>query len=306
MRAKVLLKATKTRDANMAALASLGVLAFNVLGRGGIGGAWQTEGLNSSTTFVCSTVVPTSCPIGACRTVWLQSQDCAVLNTSHILMTGKELQTSMAQIHIVAKPRSLREQQYDFVIHIPVSNGSNWHHIPIHGELSVRASADPTLSDVRLQNTVPIGDELRVEIVARDIDGFIINRSGEMISVTVQGPDGMNHTELVTFDAPTGLYSAALRTRITGPHTLFIETSGFEAAFRRAAYTVVCARGFMGCEPADGAQLIVASIIAAGIVAVLLLFALLLWKKRSRVKELLVSFASLEGLLVVEIGLEVW
>ena len=320
MRAKVLLTATKA--AGMGAFTSLGVLAFNVLGRGGIGDSWQADGLNASTTlFECSTAVPTSCAAGPCSTVWLQSPDCAVLNTSHIRITGKDLQASMAQVHIAAIARSLKEQLYPFVMHLPISNGSSWRHLPIDGELSVRAIADAALSDVQLQNTapdaahntaaaIPAGDELRVNIVARDSDGFVINRSGEMILVTSQGPDGTNHTELAAFDETTGLYSTAVLTRATGVHSLFIEAAGLKTAFRRAMYTVVCAPGRTdsgtACEAADSEQLIVASIIAAVILAVLLVFAFLLWKKRSTVKEFFVSFASLEGLLVAEMCLEIW
>jgi hypothetical protein len=44
---------------------TLGVLALNVLGQGGIGDGWQTGGLNASMELECSD--------GGCATVWMQS-----------------------------------------------------------------------------------------------------------------------------------------------------------------------------------------------------------------------------------------
>ena len=69
-----------------------------------------------------------------------------------------------------------------------------------------------------------------------------------------------------------------------------------------------------GCEllrqrvtvQSDLTQLIIAGCIAAGAILVLGLLVWLLYKNQDRAKELLSSFASVEGVLTVKIGLEAW
>ncbi len=56
----------------------------------------------------------------------------------------------------------------------------------------------------------------------------------------------------------------------------------------------------------DRTQMIIAGCIAAGAILVLGLLAWLLFKNKERAKELLSSFASVEGVLTVKIGLEAW
>ena len=69
-----------------------------------------------------------------------------------------------------------------------------------------------------------------------------------------------------------------------------------------------------GCEllrqrvtvQSDLTQLIIAGCIIAGAILVLALLVWLLFKNKERAKELLSSFASVEGLLTLQIGMEVW
>ena len=69
-----------------------------------------------------------------------------------------------------------------------------------------------------------------------------------------------------------------------------------------------------GCEllrqrvtvQSDRTQLTIAGCIAAGAILVLALLLWLLYKNKDRAKELLSSFASVEGVLTVKIGLEAW
>ena len=69
-----------------------------------------------------------------------------------------------------------------------------------------------------------------------------------------------------------------------------------------------------GCEllrqkvtvQSDLTQLIIAGCIAAGAILVLGLLVWLLYKNQDRAKELVSSFASVEGVLTLKIGLEAW
>ena len=72
-----------------AANSTLGLLALNVLGQGGIGDGWQTGGLNSSASLECTADAPLACFGDGCATLWLQSDECAVLNATHVRLKGK-------------------------------------------------------------------------------------------------------------------------------------------------------------------------------------------------------------------------
>ena len=69
-----------------------------------------------------------------------------------------------------------------------------------------------------------------------------------------------------------------------------------------------------GCEllrqrvtvQSDRTQMIIAGCIAAGAILVLALLLWLLYKNKERAKELVSSFASVEGVLTFKIGLEAW
>ena len=69
-----------------------------------------------------------------------------------------------------------------------------------------------------------------------------------------------------------------------------------------------------GCEllrqrvtvQSDRTQMIIAGCIAAGAILVLALLLWLIYKNKERAKELVPSFASVEGVLTFKIGLETW
>jgi hypothetical protein len=127
---------------------ALGVLALNVLGPGGIGDGWQTGGLrdlNASTRFKCAADAPSEYSAGGCATLWLQSDECAVLDVADIRMTGKSLTAAVAQLQISATARSLSERLYNFIMHVPVWNGSSWMFLSIEASLKVEAVADAQL-----------------------------------------------------------------------------------------------------------------------------------------------------------------
>lgn len=194
-----------------AANSTLGVLALNVLGPGGIGDSWQTGGLNSSMRLECTADAPLACFGDGCATVWMQSDDCAVFNATHVRLTGKALSPAVAQLRISVAPQSLHEGLYLFALRVPVWNGSGWRFPSIDAQLEVRAVADAHQSEVRVEiesdPSRPEGgvlvanhlEALMVEIVARDINGVPIKRMGERIAVRFVGSDGASRTELAKF-----------------------------------------------------------------------------------------------------------
>ena len=192
---------------------TLGVLALNMLGQGGIGDGWQTGGLNASTELECMADAPSACSDGGCATVWMQSRECAVFNGTHVGLIGKKLLPAVAQLHLSCAARSLRERLYSFFLHVPVWNGIGWQFASIDARLQIHAVADAQRSEVRVgrENEVDLPggvvevshlDQLVVEIGARDVDGAPIHRMGERIAVQIVSLERKpNLTELAQFDA---------------------------------------------------------------------------------------------------------
>jgi hypothetical protein len=212
MRPQVALRVRKlSKDA--AASTTLGVLALNVLGPGGIGDGWQTGGLNASTRLECAADAPSACSAGGCATLWLQSDECDALTVAHVIMTGKSLTAAVAQLQISVMARSLLEGLYRFSMHVPVWNGSGWRFPSIDARLDVQAVADAQLSEVRLGGArsadilVNHLEKTEIVVLARDVDGASINRTGERIVVRVVSADRTaNQTEVAQFDATRTVY----------------------------------------------------------------------------------------------------
>ena len=143
MRPQMALQLRKT-SSDATASSTLGVLALNALGRGGIGDSWQTGGLNSTAVRVeCTADAPVACfADGGCETVWLQSGDCSGHNATLVTLIGKTLAPAVAQLHLSFAARSLTERLYSFFLHVPVWNGSGWQFASIDVRLDVRAVAD--------------------------------------------------------------------------------------------------------------------------------------------------------------------
>jgi hypothetical protein len=214
MRPQLALQLRKT-SSDAATSSTLGVLALNALGRGGIGDGWQTGGLNSTAVRVeCTADAPVACfADGGCETVWLQSGDCSGHNATLVTLIGKTLAPAVAQLHLSFAARSLRERLYSFFLHVPVWNGIGWQFASIDARLQIHAVADAQRSEVRVgrANEVDLPgsvvevshlDQLVVEIGARDVDGAPIHRMGERIAVQIVSLERKpNLTELAQFDA---------------------------------------------------------------------------------------------------------
>jgi hypothetical protein len=123
---------------------TLGVLALNVLGQGGIGDGWQTGGLKASTGLEYMADAPSACSDGGCATVWMQSRERAVFNATHVGLIGKKLLPAVAQLNISVSARSLTERLYSFFLRVSVwsGSGSGWQFASIDARLDVRAVAD--------------------------------------------------------------------------------------------------------------------------------------------------------------------
>ena len=303
---------------------TLGVLALNVLGQGGIGERWQTGGLNASTNLECTADTPSACSDGGCATVWMQSSECAVFNATHVGLIGKKLQPAVAQLNISVAARSLMERRYSFLLHVPVWNGSGWQFASIDARLDVRALADAQQSEVRVgsaSNSSRPGsaavvvnhlEKVAVEIVAHDVDGALINRTGETITVRMVRSDRTaNVTELAQFDAARGVYFVSAAISTPGEYLVLLDTDAQTPAASKATVRVVCAKGYRQdggtcTEETSETQMIVGGTIGGVFVLVGASGGWLLYKNRAHALRFLVSFFKSEFLLVFKTMNELW
>ena len=305
---------------------TLGVLALNVLGQGGIGERWQTGGLNATTNLECTADAPLPCPDGDCATVWLQSNDCAVLNATHVSLVGKTLAPSVAQLQISVTPRSLRERRYSFSLHVPVWNGSGWRFASIDARLDVHAVADARLSEVwaisasdpARPNDEPVLNHLErfeIQIAARDGDGALINRTGERIAVHFVSSNGrVNRTELAQYNPTRAVYFVRVTIAQPGGHAVLIETDAAGGQVRKALIRVECVYGYtdvggeciQSMDAATKRDIILASIFGALLLGFLGLLGHLIRAHRDRWRVFLVSFLKHEGVLTLKVLGELW
>jgi hypothetical protein len=323
MRPQLALQLRKT-SSDATTSSTLGVLALNALGRGGIGDGWQTGGLNASTELECMADAPSACSYGGCAKVWMQSRECAVFNATHAGLIGKKLQPAVAQLNIAVAARSLLERRYSFVLHVPVWSGSGWQFASIDARLDVRAVADAQ------QSEVPVGsasdpsrpgsaaavvnhlEKVVVEIVARDVDGALINRTGETITVrVVRSARTANVTELAQFDAARGVYFVSAAIGTPGEYVVLLETDAHTPAASKASVRVICADGYTelqhACSQTDATtNMILGCIFGALLLGLLGLLVHMIRVHRDRWRAFLLSFLIHEGVVALELLFELW
>jgi hypothetical protein len=329
MSTQVALYALKTSK-EAAVMTSLGVVAFDVLGPGGIGDAWLIGGLDTSVTMGCASTAPSNCEGSSCSTVWLQPEidGCSVLNTSHIHVAVATLSPALAVLKVTGATRGLREREHRFRLHMPAFNGSAWRWASIRGTFDVKAVADAALSTIRLLlaasddtvfGVVNHQDDLKVEVEAFDVDGNAINRVGEQISIVIKDSEGNNRTVPLQFNSIKRTYVATFpplsreagRLGRPGVHDVYLATPTTAGLVHRMYFSVVCVAGFtetdQTCvEAANDVQKIVGGTIGA-VLLVVLVFALgLLYKNRSHALRFALSFFQLEFLLVFKTMAELW
>ena len=84
-----------------------------------------------------------------------------------------------------------------------------------------------------------------VEIDARDVDGFAIERAGEALTVTVLQLDGSKLSVQAVFDVQNKTYQAPMAGLIqAGSHRVLLTSSLLTAAFEVANLSLVCAPGY--------------------------------------------------------------
>jgi hypothetical protein len=303
---------------------TLGVLAVNVLGQGGIGDGWQTGGLNATTRLECTADAPSACSDGGCATVWMQSGECAVFNATHVGLIGKKLLPAVAQLNISVAARSLVERLYSFLLYVPVWNGSGWRFASIAARLDVRAVADAQQSEVRVRSASDSSrpgsaavvvnhlEKVAVEIVARDVDGALINRTGETITVRVVRSDRTaNVTELAQFDVGRGVYFVSAAIGTPGEYVVLLDTDAHTPAASKASVRVVCADGYTelqhACSQTDATRdIILGSIFGALVLGFLGLLVHMIRVHRDRWRAFLLSFLRHEGVVALKVLFELW
>ena len=320
MLAHVVLQVRKTSK-EAAVNSTVGVLALNVLGAGGIGDSWQTGGLNASTRVECIADAPAPCLAGGCGSVWMQSDECAVLNATHVSVIGKALSPAVALLHLSVAARTLRERLYSFALHVPVWNGSGWQFASIGWRLEVQAVADAQRSEVRVgreYEASPPGDvafeanhleQLVVTIAARDADGAPINRTGERITVCFVSAQGTTPVELARFDAASAVYVVRATIPQPGEYVLLLGTDANAAEPSTARVLVVCAMGYTEIESVCSEEVSKQQLIVGGTIGGMFLLVgavgiYLLRKHRAHARRFILSFLKVEALLTFKVGVE--
>jgi hypothetical protein len=206
--------------------------------------------------------VPNDCPI-----VWLETENCMVLNESHFTLRPLELQAALAVLELRVRPLSLREGSYAYSIHLPVPNNLTLPTTVLRGKLEVKAVPSCQTSEAwvcsggkkcdaatALAPNFEHLSEAFVYIAAKDIDGFVIDRPGMPLSV-VHVSETLNRSNILSavHDPSTGRYVVALgKFEAPGKHRIFLiatnatsepGTSGL-LRFEKAQFNIVCSDGY--------------------------------------------------------------
>jgi hypothetical protein len=257
----VTLKAVKTNH-QVEFVTEIVVIASNTAVLGGIQDAWLENGLRLPLSLRCGQ--PDACNVpNDCSIVWLETQNCMVLNESHFTLRPLELQAALAFLELGVRPLSLREGSYAYRIHLPVPNDLTFPTTVLEGTLEVVAVPSPELSDVWICSGVQQCDaatalepnikhlpEAFVYIAVKDIDGYSIDRPNILLSILhVAEPLSRNTTFSAVFESSTSRYVVALGNFETpGEHRIFIATDASESSasqFEKARFSVVCSDGYI-------------------------------------------------------------
>jgi hypothetical protein len=248
----------------------------------------------------------------------------AVFNGTHVGLIGKKLLPAVAQLHLSFAARSLRERLYSFFLHVPVWSGIGWQFASIDARLDVRAVADAQQSEVRVGSAsdpsrpgsaAAVANHLEivaVEIVARDVDGALINRTGETITVRVVRSDRTaNVTELAQFDAARGVYFVSAAIGTPGEYAVLLDTGVHTPAASQATVRVICADGYTevhhACSQTDATtNMILGCIFGALLLGLLGLLVHMIRVHRDRWRAFLLSFLIHEGVVALELLFELW
>ncbi len=239
------------------------VIASNTTVLGGIQDAWLEKGLRLPLSLQCGKPdacnVPNDCPI-----VWLETGNCMVLNESHFTLRPLELQAALAVLELRVRPLSLREGSYAYSIHVPVPNNLTLPTTVLRGKLEVKAVPSPQTSEAWVCSGVKKCDaatsrapnfehlsETFVYIVAKDIDGYTINRPDMLLSI-IHVAETLNRSNILSavYDSSTGRYFVALGNfDVPGQHRIFLAADAASepsvGQFEKVRFSVECSDGYL-------------------------------------------------------------
>jgi hypothetical protein len=234
------------------------------------------------------------------------------------------------------------EGVYLFALHFPINNPNaadvpRWQFATIKASVRIDAITDPSRSVVSLRNPTASGsaplngsinhlEALRIDILARDVDGHVINRTNsragerqlmEQLMVTVAlvglvgGYASANTTQVAQLDAITGLYFVVVSIKTPGEHAVFVTDVQTGQWARSSTFYVVCASGFAEMdreckEEANNVQKVVGGTIGAVFLVVAVLALFLLYKNRQHALRFALSFLKREFQLAFKSMAELW
>ena len=263
------------------------------------------------------------------RSVHISMAECvhisSILNESHfdIRAQSKLLSATSAELVLQARVRALREGDYYFALTVPTPNsGGGPQSTEISGTLAIKALADPLRSDIDFSAAMPVLshlDSAQLQITARDVDGYLINRGDKQIVVIVSREDGsVEHDEFwASFNTETGAcraqhaeracYEAVVKNLdMVGEYIVGLQHRDGTSMDKGVRFTIECSSGFepnskgkckchwryCRCAPVHHR---VATAVPD--------------QEEQRVqfsKELVVSLLQTEGLMGIEIAFETW
>ena len=93
-----------------------------------------------------------------CTTMWLMTQDCAILNESHIFANVLSVSDGLAQLQVVAHARALADSTYNFTLFLPTpNNATNQTVAKIEGIFTVSGNPSCSPGSERAPLSFPIG-----------------------------------------------------------------------------------------------------------------------------------------------------
>jgi hypothetical protein len=163
-------------------------------------------------------------------------------------------------------------------------------------------SCQHTRADVRSEpdsNSVGAHTAIRVQLFAKDVDDLPVSFNRAEIKVLFDGRDIP-----LQWSRGSNKYFAEVPAELTeqpGVYELLVNASN---AWEETGSCELLRRTVT--VESDRTQLIIAGVIISGLILVLATLMWFLFKNKDKAKELLASFVSSEGMLTLDIGLEIW
>jgi hypothetical protein len=157
-------------------------------------------------------------------------------------------------------------------------------------------------------------EQTEIVVVARDVDGASINRTGERIIVRIVSADRTTTdvTEVAQFDATRAVYFVTVTIAQPGEHAVFIDTDAEDGRSAvKARIRVACVYGYTEdrgkCVQTDTTKNIaLGSVFGTLLLGFLGLLVHLIRAHRDRWRAFLISFLQHEGVIALEVLGELW